>query len=108
MAKAKRPAAAPVPTPVQFPYVAPMGLSLHSLSPGILSRKPPTQSALVRALVAATLLELYPAGPPPGKQRADLADEVRAAAGKTIGPFEMRTFDRARALAWPRSKRQGG
>jgi hypothetical protein len=56
--------------------------------------------------VVAKLLELHPGGPPPGVPRKDLADQVRKAAGKTIGSFGLRTLDRARALAWPRPKRR--
>ena len=60
---------------------------------------------LTRA-VAEKLKGLHPRGPPPGVPRKDLANQVREAAGATIGTFGLRTLDRARILAWPRPKRR--
>jgi hypothetical protein len=60
---------------------------------------------LTRA-VAGKLKELHPGGLPPGVPRKDLANQVREAAGATIGTFGLRTLDRARILAWPRPKRR--
>jgi hypothetical protein len=60
--------------------------------------------SLTRA-VAVKLRQLHPDGPPLGLPRKDLANQVREAAGATIGTFGLTTLDRARALAWPRPKR---
>ncbi len=59
---------------------------------------------LLRA-VASELLRLFPKGRP-ALRNDECMERVKKEAVGTLGVFSLRTLERAKALAWPRPKRQ--